>query len=468
MTLTNYCKTLSQNGDGGFEATDNMDGRYWKNNFNLLQFRVFKYGSAIILGLVYFTVTFSSANNVLQIFQDVRPQPVAFGNEITPESLSRYIIWHSENRKLFVKNSSLSHPEVLVWGCPNNQFSSCAGIGNRIRSIQFSFLLAIITRRLFFINWPDFPAPLLEGLVPSLVDWRLPKNVNIDDVPTILHNESPKFRWLKCPQNEMASTQRETCQNGSTLVDMRKTDFRIWFQNIPVLSVVGRASEYSVRMLVNNNATMYNYTDLSTFISEFRLLRLLVQFLFQPSKQTNILLDMTVPPEWKDEYFSFHIRVGDGTSEGNDPRFANVVNKTEIVEFFFGCAKSLGLHRMKRAYLATDSEEIKRKLIERATKLNIQVAYSKSTVIHVGRSEGKRLSTAAAKSAFLNVFLDFFALARSKAILSNGSSFSRIAFLIGTGNDLLTLNIGGSGITTNETFNRIFNIHKCPKTFRIN
>ena len=72
-----------------------------------------------------------------------------------------------------------------------------------MRGIRFVFLLAVPTKRLFFIDWPQrsqSPFPLTLVLLPVMLDWRytaitiykVRKNPNITSIKAIPFKKNPK------------------------------------------------------------------------------------------------------------------------------------------------------------------------------------------------------------------------------------------------------------------------------------
>jgi hypothetical protein len=66
-----------------------------------------------------------------------------------------------------------SETKFLVWSCRPQV--SCGGLGNRFVSIVAAFLLALLTERAFFIDYPGSSDASLHRLLASaFIDWTLP------------------------------------------------------------------------------------------------------------------------------------------------------------------------------------------------------------------------------------------------------------------------------------------------------
>jgi hypothetical protein len=51
----------------------------------------------------------------------------------------------------------------------------CGGLGDRIKGIATTFMIALLTDRVFLINWVH-PAPITDILVPNAIDWEYQKD----------------------------------------------------------------------------------------------------------------------------------------------------------------------------------------------------------------------------------------------------------------------------------------------------
>merc|ERR1712232_1519607 len=63
-----------------------------------------------------------------------------------------------------------AHVRVLVYSC--QPFAQCGGHGDRLNGIITAFFLAVLTQRLFLIDY-ESPLPLQMVLTPHLIDWRV-------------------------------------------------------------------------------------------------------------------------------------------------------------------------------------------------------------------------------------------------------------------------------------------------------
>lgn len=89
--------------------------------------------------------------------------------------LQEYIAFHqmSVSRLLDARQSGSFHADqvpVLVYSC--QPFAQCGGHGDRLNGIITAFFLAVLTNRVFLIDY-ESPLPLQVLLQPGLIDWRV-------------------------------------------------------------------------------------------------------------------------------------------------------------------------------------------------------------------------------------------------------------------------------------------------------
>lgn len=91
----------------------------------------------------------------------------------TPETplssrLAEYIAFHRKGVAAIANGAG--DVRVLVYSC--QPFAQCGGHGDRLNGIVSAFFLAVLTNRVFLIDY-ESPVPLQMVLTPHLIDWRV-------------------------------------------------------------------------------------------------------------------------------------------------------------------------------------------------------------------------------------------------------------------------------------------------------
>ncbi|KAG2443459.1 hypothetical protein HXX76_001816 [Chlamydomonas incerta] len=99
--------------------------------------------------------------------------------------LHDYVAWHKANR-------GKPDAKYLIWICygpggpgasrartANVYGDNCAGLGDRMRGIQYLTRVAAYTKRVLLV-YQESPAPMERFLYPALIDWRLTPDLQID------------------------------------------------------------------------------------------------------------------------------------------------------------------------------------------------------------------------------------------------------------------------------------------------
>jgi hypothetical protein len=82
--------------------------------------------------------------------------------------LSQYITFHRQGVAAIARGDR--DVPVLVYSC--QPFAQCGGHGDRLNGIVTAFFLAVLTQRVFLIDY-ESPLPLQMLLAPNLIDWRV-------------------------------------------------------------------------------------------------------------------------------------------------------------------------------------------------------------------------------------------------------------------------------------------------------
>jgi hypothetical protein len=91
-----------------------------------------------------------------------------------PQWVHDYVTWHAQElAKLTVSNWNQPPHKYLILRCLRYDIL-CAGTADRLSSLPGLLRFGYDARRLIFIHW-QMPAPLHEFLVPTSINWNIPK-----------------------------------------------------------------------------------------------------------------------------------------------------------------------------------------------------------------------------------------------------------------------------------------------------
>ena len=160
------------------------------------------------------------------------------------EALERYSKFHREKLK-YLKNSSLSRGvRTLTWACSQ---SKCSGLGDQLFRIQYFFLLAMMSDRLFTVYWDEALQRSAKYLIPNEIDWNF-----FDYNKGMCTDRNAVFSGRHCPQDTFSRT--SMWGFGWT-----KDEFAhfgdVLFSDKQHITVTGDVKAYV--MFVNNDFYMY-------------------------------------------------------------------------------------------------------------------------------------------------------------------------------------------------------------------
>ena len=418
---------------------------------------------AFILPLIAYVLFHYESTRFLtpRSFNIVLTNSTQFVPDITLQS---YETWHAAQRQCMLKKTC--NPPVLIWQCPHRDFSKCAGLGDRMRGIQVAFLLAIITKRVFLIDWPTDPFPIQTVMYPARIDWTMPKaymsSKNVDlyldwyscikSLPcgSRTNLRFPNFHYL--PMRNASVPLRKLSSTTPPSVDIHKDNlYQLWLP-YNIIRVTERLIPSAIRAL-QDNKHLKPYLGSLQHLSSLNIQRLLLQTLFAPSK--DVQHRMRGFRLQNTPYIGIHIRNGkDFGEKGN--RFKSInQNEKRIVMNVFKCIATLVSNQSApfdqfsrnqlHLYLASDSTKIKSLFRKYSRQFRVPVHLIPDKAMHISRTKKKdfRLFSARLQS-FRNVFVDMFMLARSSVLLGTNSGFSKTSWRFGNSTDYLRIAVENS------------------------
>lgn len=369
-----------------------------------------------------------------------------------PRTFQRYIKWHAEMRNCLALSTCVQYPKILLWRCKDGLGSLCWGTGDRLRGISSSLVLAMMTNRLFLLEWPDQPFPFLEAVIPSQIDWTVPDVLNYSTWPTSNDHKWPLFRWESCPLGYtcIGNTMNSSSLNNSKPMihkhlNLSESETYGVLRTVPNFVLHSRSlNSFRNRLIARPEWTNVFEDFTMVHMSQFSVNRFLIKSLFQPSTRVLSILHDIIPDEARRQgYISIHVRTGEDVGEQSLQRFAGFQkDRNELGMRFLSCAFSSGLKKGGRIFLASDSWKLKSTIVNQALHNNISILFTEQSAKHVASFDVKHPSNktkdiwnekeeSSEWKIFLNIFVEFFGLAGGKMMIGNRSEFSRLAFLIG-------------------------------------
>lgn len=390
---------------------------------------------------------------------DIRPTntfPVSIVAD-APREILEYIQWHADQmtciRDEECYRRSKDKVQIMVWKCPKFKSYSCSGGGDRFRGMVSSLIIAMLAKHVFLLSWPAHPYPFITAVAPGAIDWRVPPHVERDSHKwgVLKETKFPVLDWHRCPP-KFFCVNKTSLMSPTTLKGMNKNNvlrrLRITIDDAyDDLNRVGRliitttgtygnilcttsrwAQKYGSYNNNNNNRTTIKNIS-------FYVRRILFRVLFKPSPITQALMHNFIGSNaGKQGYLSVHARTGIDVHE-NIARFKHFRKSHShlMARNILQCVVDHGL-TPKYIYFSSDSIALKTEFRQvAASTYNIQVVHSDLPAFHIARYVKLPYTDTVAKwFAFINIFVDFFALVNGTDILSNYSQFSGQARIMST------------------------------------
>lgn len=355
-----------------------------------------------------------------------------------PDSVSKYIAWHTRNRPCYESGSSCygRRPPSLIWHCPREGIVACAGVGDRFRGIQVALALAIATDRMFFLDWPDHPVPLTTAIIPGTIDWQVPATLNASGLPTL--------DWFFCrPPRKCRPGGHIPDNEHLPNVNYAPPDINLQTDDLTAILAPNRDIAISIRIPSQTAVKLFRNPHFKTRFAELAALRIpawslaraFMNALFVPAPAVRAVMDHVLSPDSAREgYTSVHARTGYDVGERSDNRFRHIsAHASTYAAELYTCSLKL-LSTTKRMFLASDSVLYKSEFAKYAMRDGVELNYIGEKAFHFGRSDRRDADFEEREKAelgFVNVFADLFLLAGGQTIVTTGSGFATAAYMLG-------------------------------------
>lgn len=248
----------------------------------------------------------------------------------------------------------------------------CSGTSNRLRGIVSALTLAVLTRRVFLMEWPRNPFPINHVISPAALDWRVPVHVatalglgvdvaNRDGGQPRQMNEMGedfgvldhhillrKMVWAKCPgrftctyddalRSHPHHRELDTAAKSVTVNVTQRNETWPGVMDAVDDSLVHNLSKAGVALVVIRSRVNFvkavlalpewrlmskrNWTetdDQGQWTSALKVKRYMLRSLFMPSPVTSTMLRAVTP---RGRYVAVHARTGEDVGEAKWGRF---------------------------------------------------------------------------------------------------------------------------------------------------
>lgn len=359
---------------------------------------------------------------------------------------SDYVVWHQEQLLLCKKNATHARtiPKLVYRSMKRNH-----GVGDVIRGLLHSYLISVISKRMFFID-VQHPFPLSMVLTsPSEY------NFSYD------HHYFPNLNWFfnsaHWHRNSIYFDKLDTAlSNTSTLVDETQTvlDWEL-FLKIPHLYPELEISKKLPR------SPDFNPT-------REEVVPFILKALFRPSTNLRFLLSgqenrentalSSMTPLTRDDqsllsksemppYISVHARVGYGFRE-HDARF-DLKDRGLTPESLATCMAQMAIkmadeRRMRHPssfFISSDTDHFRKLLKSEMIRLRPSAKVYQSAWVPVHMNKLGRWSSVNKLNNFMNTYIDVYLLSKGKSMLFIRSGFSHVALWMGAITDFVGIRL---------------------------
>jgi hypothetical protein len=347
-------------------------------------------------------------SNAISVDDNLLPWRIAAPNVDTtiPVWMEAYVKFHNQSLiNAHQSTRATDKNKYLIFTC----HKSCSGTGNRQRAIMATFMVAMLTNRIFLID-VTYPVRLDSMLQPHLVRWNwLPPHLNnLDTKQMKLRNKNPPV--LDTPSKFVAMESQQVIRiEANSPVNLE----RQWKS----ADVKRYLAEFGLGRPFMVPGTIYK----GIFWTLYRPTQALTDRAVALRKQLGVDKDGL-------KYIVVHVRTGGGGKGWkDDDRFT-----TDKPDNMYGNAKMVrnsmikgkiasGANESYPIIVLSDDKTAKEKLYAMDP---VVVRYADTKIIHVDRSKGRDNDL----DGSLAVWADILVMAQSTCIVKGRGSFSMLGY----------------------------------------
>ena len=339
------------------------------------------------------------------------------------QTLAEYAVFHS-------RTDHTARP--LIYKCGPGDL--CGGLGDRLRGIVYTLLLAVFSGRRLLLHW-GMPNGENVYLKPNLINW-VPEKSDTENMTV--------FTVMDSGQSNVESAIKTIGMNTSVNVALNTN------LELELIKTLEFKPQWLIDGLKRTGLDVLSNTDINAIVGiAFRYLFGFTSDVLHEVNKAKILLGLDT-----EKYVAVHIRscflrnLGGSNSTRRVP--PKCIRKKEQWEQMLRCAASVAntsTGSNSSIFLATDS-----KLVKELSRKMYGVRYKTLDVvlIHVSRISKTRGPNKGQSQGLLSVWVDFLLLAQSYIQVRGGSDWIR-----GSGFDLGSGHL--CGLPKNQTFNGLKN-----------
>ena len=297
---------------------------------------------------------------------------------------------------------------TLTWSCDHP--GTCSGVGDQLYRIQFAFLLAVVSDRVFTIYWNEENAKTMQYLEPNEIDW-------------IFYDE--RLGMHKGHNLQVSSSRQFTTNHFVTLAQLLKSEelhitttheLRI-LQNFGMVACSDYIKKGFLQMGITSDG------DLEDPSVGGQILRYLFQFsaeVISRVEEAERQIGLS-----SHNYLAIHLRTGFvGTNYEENGSNRKIFKKSkwkQILECSLKHADKVVGHNSS-VYLATDSYVAKEWAVQYSQR--VKVTNMKLQHVAIQKSWNDADSSPDTENGYLATWIDFLLLARAHVLVQGISSFS--------------------------------------------
>ena len=334
-----------------------------------------------------------------------------------PSWISEYVDFHNKSLETALSLTNGTQTDTnryLIFTCRPVGKGSCTGTGNRHRGIMPTFLVAVLTRRIFLIDIQN-PQPLDQILLPNLVRWNAvpPHLSQLED------RELVKARYIEPPMLDNATYFNTTKQVTEIIATTPKSLWDLWESD----EMKAHLQSLGIERPSPKPADLYRWI----FFTLYRPSSGLTQTLTDQQRQLNMTANQT--------FVSIHVRTGGGGAwrgYGDENRY-----NTSCLASFLTPAQRYqesmpGGEHVPIVVVADDP--VAKEVLQKEDPSSVR--FVNNQIQHTALSRRTSLQS------MLNVWADIIMLAQSKCMVRSHSSFSQLAARLSP-QRCVTINSGG-------------------------
>lgn len=316
------------------------------------------------------------------------------------KGLSKYASFHAANRQ---------DGKKLIWFCGEEL---CGGIGDRLRGLTFTLLLAMASQRVLLFDWQDSRRyPPNTFLEPNVIDWQI---LNTKE-PT----EKCKFKIMSASNSGGLRSQltNEKLKSIYQLIAENTTSVFLKSNMFPSSLVFGEL-EKTVDWIRNSIKSLG--LNILGKLEVNKLVGITFRYLFKFSNE--IVLKIEEARRFVNlnvlAYVGVHVRTGFKDTLKDGFATSDQIEKNTI-----DCANETMINQSTIMFLVTDSNGTKNTLVKRYCS---GVRTLRNTLIHMDRSK-EVSSDERFKNGEVSMWIDLVLLAEAQTVVMPRSGFSFLA-----------------------------------------